>query len=260
MPEHDSRVPFGSTATAVGAVVLDRATGAVTERVAADLPFRSASVVKILLALDHLWERGPLDELPAAEHSRLTDMLRRSHDGAASHYWARNGGSAIVARMAARLGLTGTAPPPASHPGFWGYTALTAADTVRLYRHLLEDTPAPVRDLVMGALRTAPRTAADGYDQYFGIPSAFARPWSLKQGWSGFDAPCGPADREASGACGIDLVGGVLHSTGTVGADDRAVVALLTLHPEGTPYPDACAEVDRLAAGLRVPGAVHAGP
>lgn len=238
--------------------VFDRESGAFTERVEADRRFRSASVVKLLLALDLLWEGGPRHEVPAADRDRLEQMLRGSDDAAASHYWAQRGGSEILGRMVPRLGLTGTEPPPASHPGYWGYTAITAADTVRIYRYLLDEAPAPVRDFVMGRLREATRGANDGYDQYFGIASAFERPWSLKQGWSGFGSGgCTAADREASGRSGVDLVGGALHTTGTVGAGDRSIVAVLTLHPEGTPYDTAYARVTRLVGALDVPGAVR---
>lgn len=234
--------------------VYDRESGAFTERVEADRRFRSASVVKLLLALDFLWERGPGYHVPAADRDRLEQMLRGSDDAAASHYWARRGGSEILGRMVPRLGLTGTEPPPASHPGYWGYTAITAADTVRIYRYLLDEAPAPVRDFVMEQLRGATRCANDGYDQYFGIAAAVKRPWSLKQGWSGFDpGGCTEADREASKAGGLDLVGAALHTTGTVGADDRWVVAVLTLHTEGTPYATACARVTRLVGRLNVP-------
>lgn len=242
---------------ATGVAVFDRERGRFTEQVDADLPFRSASVVKLLIALDVLHDRGPGYDLPAADRDRMEQMLRGSDDAAASHYWSRRGGSAIVSRTAPRLGLTGTAPPPASHPGFWGYTAITAADTVRIYRYLLDEAPAPVRDLVMGPLRASTRRANDGYDQYFGIASAFARPWSVKQGWSGFGpGGCTETDRAASEATGLDLVGGALHTTGTAGTDDRSIVAVLTLHPGGTPYSTAYASVTRLAGSLDVPGAV----
>ncbi|MGW3404306.1 tyrosine--tRNA ligase, partial [Streptomyces zhihengii] len=38
-----------------------------------------------------------------------------------------------------------------------GYTATTAADTVRVYRHILDAAPAPVRTVVMDALHAATR-------------------------------------------------------------------------------------------------------
>ncbi|NUR95925.1 MAG: hypothetical protein HOV67_11790, partial [Kribbellaceae bacterium] len=55
-----------------------------------------------------------------------------------------------------------------------------------------------------------------------------------------------------------DLVSEALHTTGTVGADDRTIVAVYTLHPCGTPYEQAYATVTQLTAGLTVPGGVRA--
>ncbi|MCF6526051.1 hypothetical protein [Streptomyces sp. JJ36] len=266
--------------------VFDRRTGEFTERREADRRFRSASVVKLLLVLDVLWDRAP-SALPAEERARLEAMLRHSDDQAASHYWAQRGGSRIIERMVPRLGLTGTVPPPSTHPGYWGYTALTAADTVRIYRHLLEEAPAAVRDFVLGHLHRATRCAGDGFDQYFGIASAFDKPWALKQGWSGFtsggctagaspartrgphpgrDGRAAPETRSEPDAGHrpegrpsdppvVDLVSEALHTTGTVGPDDRTIVAVLTLHPDGTPYGTAYSRLTRLAGSLDVPGA-----
>ena len=52
----------------------------------------------------------------------------------------------------------------------------------------------------------------------------------------------------------MDLVSEALHTTGTVGPDDRSIVAVFTLHPAGTEYEKAYAEVTRLTAALTVPG------
>jgi hypothetical protein len=239
--------------------VFDRRTGTFTEQRNVTTQFRSASVVKILIALDFLWNRGPTYAVPAADRTRLDPMLRSSDDAAASYYWQRNGGSQIVVRMAQRLGLPHAAPPPAGYPTYWGYTALSVTDVVRMYRYLVDTAPAPVRDYVMGNLRAATRCATDGYDQYFGIPSAVNRPWAVKQGWSGFGSanPCGAAGTRLAS---VDLTGEALHTTGTVGAGDRAIVVVLTLHPDGTPYAQAGATLTRLVRSLRIPGAVPAPP
>ncbi|WP_344145041.1 hypothetical protein [Kribbella yunnanensis] len=238
-------VPPGVSA---GVAVFDRQTGQFTESLNPNLQFRSASVVKLLLALDYLWNRGPTYEMPAADRSRLEVMLRRSDDAAASYYWDQLGRSAIIDRMVPRLGLTNTAGPPATHPGFWGYAAFTAADTVRIYRYLLDQAPAPVRTFVMGNLHQATRYGTDGFDQYFGIPSVFEPPFAIKQGWSGFPS--------ANGVAGVDLVKEALHTTGTLGPNDRTIVAVYTLHPDSTPYGKAYTDVTRLTRTLTVPGAV----
>jgi hypothetical protein len=247
-------VPAGVTA---GVAVFDRQTGQFTDTLDPDLRFRSASVVKLLLVLDLMWDSGPEYEIPAADQERLEAMLRSSDDDAASYYWDHLGGSAIVDRMVSRLGLTHTAGPPATHPGFWGYTAITAADTVRVYRYLLDEAPAPVRDFVMSNLHQATRHGTDGFDQYFGIASAFEPPFAIKQGWSGFQGSSGYGkDKRKPTDGGVDLVREALHTTGTVGPDDRTIVAVYTLHPAGTEYGKAYADTTALTRVLTVPGAV----
>ncbi|WP_433167262.1 hypothetical protein [Kribbella sp. CA-247076] len=245
-------VPSGVTA---GIAVYDRRSGQLVQRHNEDHRFRSASVVKLLIVLDYLWDRAPEYDLPDADRDRLDAMLRSSDDDAASHYWDELGGAALVDRMVKRLGLTHTAGPPATHPGFWGYVAITAADTIRIYRYLLEEAPAPVREYVMDLLRRATRHGTDGFDQYFGIASAFPGEFSIKQGWSGFLGASGyGSDRAKPQDTGLDLRSDALHTTGTVGPDDRAIVALYTLHPAGTPYEQAYADVTRMTEALTVPG------
>lgn len=267
--------PAGRTVGAVvppnvtaGIAVFDRQTGTFTEQLNPAMQFRSASVVKLLIALDFLWNRGPGYGIPAADRGRLDAMLANSDDAAASHYWAQNGQAAIVGRMVSRLGLTETAGPPPGYPGYWGYTALSATDTVRIYRYLLDAAPAPVRDYIMGNLRRSTRCGTDGFDQHFGIAGAFARPWAVKQGWSGFSsegctAATAAGTRQAGpvGAVGqaraVDLTREALHTTGTVGPSDRSIVAVFTLHPDGTPYGKAYTDLGRLVRSLNVPGAAR---
>ncbi|MFD6763348.1 hypothetical protein [Streptomyces roseolus] len=259
------QVPAGVTA---GVAVFDRQTGTFTEQLAPAAAFRSASVVKLLIALDFLWNRSP-DTIPAADRTRLDLMLRSSQDAAASHYWSAYGGPAIVERMVTRLGLADTAPPPAGYEGYWGYTAMSARDTVTTYRHVLESAPVPVRDFVMERLRQSTRCASDSFDQHFGIAAAFDLPWAVKQGWSGRYAKgnCGSVSATAAGGvdvsapapagagdAGVDLSRPALHTTGTVGAGDRSIVAVLTLHQDGTSYGKAYTDVGRLTRSLNVPG------
>jgi hypothetical protein len=238
-----------------GVTVFDRDTGQVIEQLDPDLQFRSASVVKLLIVLDFLWDRGPAYEIPAEDRCRLDVMLRSSDDDAASYYWDELGGGAIVDRMVQRLGLTHTARPPATHPGFWGYVAITAADTVRIYQYLLDRAPAPVREYVMGNLHQPTRYGTDGFDQYFGIASAFSGDFSIKQGWSGFPG----SGRSPEADPGIDLTSEALHTTGTVGPGDRTIVAVYTLHPAGTPYEQAYAAITDLVRALDIPGSTKPG-
>lgn len=247
-------VPVSPAVTA-GIAVYDRQAGQFVQRHNEDHRFRSASVVKLLIVLDYLWDRSPAYDVPEDDRTRLEVMLRSSDDDAASHYWDELGGAAIVDRMVKRLGLTHTAGPPATHPGFWGYVAITAADTVRIYRYLLDEAPEPVREFVMGLLRRPTRLGTDGFDQFFGIASVFDADFSIKQGWSGFLGSSGyGSDRAKPQDTAVDLRSDALHTTGTVGPDDRVIVALYTLHPAGTPYEKAYAEVTRMTGALTVPG------
>jgi hypothetical protein len=135
------------SAATIGYAVFDRTTNAFTTQSNATMRFRSASVVKLLIALDYLWDRGTPS---SADRPAMDAMLRSSDDTAAGNFWDRDGSTSIVDRMVTRLGLQNTAPPPAAHGGFWGYTALSPADTVRIYRYILDTAPATTREYIMG--------------------------------------------------------------------------------------------------------------
>ncbi|GDY28403.1 hypothetical protein [Gandjariella thermophila] len=160
--------------------------------------------------------RGPkvfCGALPDAEtQQQLRQMLSASHDGVADDLWDAEGGPALVTRMAGMLGLTGTQPP--DDPGEWGDTLTTARDVVTVYRYIANRLAAPDRDLVLSALTEAPRTATDGFDQYFGIPDGLPHtPWAIKQGW------------------GTSGDAAVMNSTGLVGPSQRYVAVLLASAP-----------------------------
>ena len=232
------RVPEGVRASYV---VFDRGAGRVVLERGARRTFRSASVVKILIALDFL-ERH---RASAADRALLVPMLRSSDDHAATEFWRWGGQGKIIERMVRRAGLAETAPPPADKPGFWGYTALSARDVVTTYRYLLEKAPEAHREFVLEQLRKSTPCGKDGFDQTFGIPRALERPWAVKQGWSGFgEAPAEPCKRAGArpAAWQPDLGLGrpVLHTTGIVG--DKIVV-VLTLQPAGSSFRAATARI-----------------
>ncbi|MFC4586797.1 serine hydrolase [Sphaerisporangium corydalis] len=219
------RIPPGTTAAYM---VFDRTTGRATLGAKVHTRFRSASVVKILIAVDYLESHKAGTAVPARDRDLLRRMLRSSDDDAATALWTRGGRTAVITRMVRRMGLTDTGPPPASKPGFWGYTALSAADVVRAYRYLLDRADPKVRDLVLGHLRNATRCAADDFDQYFGIPSALPRPWAVKQGWSGYGAR--PAvrcsgTRGAAEAAGTNTAGVSSEQAGAAEASAPADVS-----------------------------------
>lgn len=232
------RVPVGVRASYE---VFDRAAGRVVVARATRRTFRSASVVKILIAVDYMDRH----EVSAADRRLLVPMLRSSDDGAATEFWRRGGRKQIIERMVRKMGLEDTAPPPAEKPGFWGYTALSARDVVRMYRYLLERAPEGQREFVLQQLRASTPCGTDGFDQTFGIPRAVKRPWAVKQGWSGFgETPSEPCHvRPAAWRPDLGLGRPVLHTTGVVG--DKIVV-VLTLHPAGTPFGTAAARITSL--------------
>lgn len=226
----------------VGYAVFDRQRGVYTEWYDGNRRFRSASVVKLLIALDVFWYRDP-SRLSMADRRRIAAMLRSSHDGAASYFWARNGGRAIVHRMAARLRLTGTAPPPAAMAGWWGYCTMTARDTIHIYRFIVERARKPVRDAIMWNLHRPTAHGSDGFYQNFGLMT-FRAPRSAKQGWSGGTPPAGLR------MPGVSLWTEALHTTGTVGPGDRFLAAVFSLHPRGTPASTQRARLTRLTRSL----------
>ncbi|MFI6455719.1 hypothetical protein ACIBF6_29660 [Streptosporangium amethystogenes] len=277
-------VPAGVTA---GYVVFDRQTAKVTEYRNAHRRFRSASVVKILIAIDRLESHSGVSKKDLA---LLKVMLRVSDDNAATSFWSRGGQGRIIQRMARKLRLTDTAPPPADKPGFWGYTSLSAMDVVKTYRYLLDRADPKVSGLILGHLRRAGQCGSDGFDQYFGIPRGVRGPWAVKQGWSGYGSTppvrcrpaASPAARAASAAftsaspvpvalgatapSGVttaapaeagpvpDLGRPVLHSTGLVGPGERWIMVLLTAHPAGATWQHSTAQTTKLAREVHLSG------
>ncbi|WP_143261849.1 serine hydrolase [Allokutzneria sp. NRRL B-24872] len=186
--------------------------------------FPSASVVKLLIALDALAGKE-------SEPEGLERMLSLSDDKVASELWTANGGAAIVRRMSERIGLQHTRPP--AKAGRWGETLTSAADVARIYQHISAKLPKERRIALTDALSSAPRTAADGFDQYFGIPSGLSdREWAIKQGWGSTD----------------DRV--VLNTTGMVGGKHNYVVVVLTSWPKNTSWPTAKKAVTKAVSEL----------
>jgi hypothetical protein len=190
-----------------------------------DATYTSASLVKLLIALEAL-EQGE----PAGE---VAQMLSRSDDEVASRLWTKLGGPAIVRSWAKRIGMTSTRPPTdASH---WGSTLVTAADLVRCYGYLMDGAPGTTRQVILRALDGATERGADGFDQFFGIPGVVtATDWAVKQGWS----CCDP--------------GRTLHTSGLVGGR-RYVVVVLSAQPAGTGWAKASQNVTAVVKALAGP-------
>jgi hypothetical protein len=211
--------------TTLGAVVFDRAAGQELLSYQADRQFRSASLVKLLIAIDMLNQGA--DE---NTRNKIARMLSMSDDNIASALWVRDGGPALVTRAAKLIGLQGTEPPEVS--GKWGEVKLTAHDMVLVYQYVMDSMPPEDHTLIVDALAQAPEYAADGFRQHFGIPDGLNMQWAIKQGW------------------GNNTKAMVLHSTGLVGAKWRYVVVLLTEHPLGSGWKTSAKSVTAAAKAL----------
>jgi hypothetical protein len=207
-----------SSGADISVVVMDRNTGQIVSG-GNGRPFPVASVVKLFIADELLLQvsRGQA-QLSPADRKSLDVMLRSSDDSAAQIFWDRLGGSAVIGRVAARYGLTGTTAP---FNGKWDVTLSTASDLVRYYDLLLGGgggLPPEQANVIMSNLAQSTPTGIDGYPQRFGIPEGlFAEPVAVKQGWF---------------CCWNG--GNQLHvSTGAIGPDRRYVMAIGSLQPVG---------------------------
>lgn len=241
VPAPQARVSQADVAAAILSVspsanpailVRDRITGDEIVSVDADRPYRSASLVKLLIAVDVL--RDGVPDGRTAE--RIRQMLGPSDDGVASNLWGELGGTTILDRTSALMGLTSVVPPDIV--GRWGNAMISAHDVGTVFDYILTKLPTDSRDLVVNAMAASPAIAADGFHQDFGIPSALAAPWAVKQGWS-----------DSAGEI-------VVHSTGLVGTGWRYVVVVLTEHPRGVSWATAS---DSVTAGARALAGVVSG-
>lgn len=214
-----------------GVAVLDLATGGYAGAGQDTAAFPSESVVKVLIAA-RLLLTGQMDGATAATARR---MITASDDDAANALYPRAGGDSVAPLVAAHYGVAGFAAPPV--PGRWGLTPVTAQGVVRLYAALAHD-PA-VWPWLGAAMTAASRTAADGTDQFFGLPAATGGA-AIKQGWG----------HDGAGAA-------VANSTGVL-AGGRYAVAVLTSGP-ATAYGGGVEAVVTAEARALLPGGVLPG-
>jgi hypothetical protein len=215
----------------IDTVVLDRNTGQIVSN-EANKPFPIASVVKLFIADDLLLQESKGEpKLSAADRKSLDIMLRSSDDDAAQMFWNRSGQNAIIARVGARYGLTGTTAPSNGH---WDVTQSTASDLVRYYDMLLDGTgglPPEQANVIISNLAQSTPTGTDGYPQRFGIPEAlYAEPVAVKQGWF----------------CCWNGANQLHVSTGTIGPERRYVMAISSLEPD-----DAAAARETITQAVR---------
>ena len=209
-----------------------RATAYGADNGLADRPFPAASMVKLFMAEDILHRaRAGLLSLTREDFVLLQTMIRRSDDPAASTLWVRFGGGRMVADVAARYGLPGTAPPVPA--GQWGSTTTTARDLAR-FLSLLPVVAHPAdAGAIQAWMRTATPLAADGFDQRFGLFGTVPGRPAVKQGWM----CCLGGNRH-------------LHSVGVIGV---RVVVLLSEVPRSVGYDTARAALSAAAAAIPPP-------
>lgn len=216
----------------LGVAVLDRTTGQITTNGEADTPLRAASVAKLFTVLDVLTRRaaGQATVTPSDEQ-RIRRALSLSDDEAMNALYSRFGGPEGIERVTALLGLAHTSPP--ARAGQWGEVETSARDVATVYAYVLTRLAPADRDLVLSSLEAAPATAADGFDQGFGLLDPARRGTAAaKQGWL--------CCLQSS----IDL-----HSTGLPDAEGRYVVVLLSNQPRG--YDAARTVLDDAAGAVR---------
>lgn len=220
--------------TDLAAAVLDRDTGELAVGARGDEPFFTASLSKVVVAVDML-DRMRRDGLAVtqADLDLLERALGPSDDSAMNTLWVRFDGAGAPARVSPRLGLTETTAP--DDPTQWGEMTVSAADLMRLFEHVLDRMPAADRNLIIGAMADAPAVARDGFDQAFGL---------LGPAVDGAEGP-GAAAKQGWMCCFSGEY--YLHSAGVVGADQRFVVALLTRIPRDDGWDAARAEVTSVA-------------
>lgn len=197
----------------VGVAVLDRTTGRLTLGRLGTVSFLSASVVKLVTAVDVL-RRAEIGQgtVTSAQRALIRRALAASDDTAMNSLWQQFGGPRTVTELAGWAHLRDArAPAPTAQ---WAETKLSARDVVATYAYVLGSLNPVDRKLVLDSLRSASPSGADGFDQSFGLLAPPRRPGvAAKQGWM----MAGPAE--------------YLHSTGLIGPGDRYVVVVLTKRP-----------------------------
>lgn len=158
-----------------GAAVLDTVTGAYAAAGAADTGFATASVVKVLISAQLLLQ----GQMTGDTADTAEQMMVHSDDADADALYGQAGGDGIVTNIAAHYGITNLGSPPAD-TGEWGETMVTAGGLAHLYAALKADPV--VWPWLSNAMAATVQTAADGTNQFFGIPAATTG-WAIKQGW-----------------------------------------------------------------------------
>jgi hypothetical protein len=165
--------------------------------------FGTASVVKVLVAAKMLLTGA----MRGTDGALAYEMVTRSDDDDCSALWARYGGPSIVTWLGHHYGLDIGLPNLRS--GFWGNTRVTARGLAAFYLAAVRD-PA-VGPWLADAMAHTTRTAADGTNQYFGIPAAGGG-HVIKQGWGTASSGDGYAPDATLNTTGIVTAGATRYA------------------------------------------------
>lgn len=197
--QHDVRVGLAVINLRTGALVRAGSTGT----------FGTASVVKVLIATRLLLA----GRMHGGTADRAYRMITRSDDAAADRLWPMAGGRRLVPWLERHYGIQ--IGRPNFLRGRWGNTQVSAAGLARFFAATAHDRR--VWPWLSRAMAHTRRIAADGTNQYFGIPAAGAG-HVVKQGWGAWSAG--------------NYVDATVNSTGIVrrGGERYAVVILTQGH------------------------------
>jgi hypothetical protein len=193
----------------------------------------TASLVKLYVVGELLARSSAgVVTLTATDTERMQRAVSRSDDAAMNALWTTHDGPALVRAAAARWGLTATTGTPVA--GQWGQVSTSADDLATFLTGLDAELGATDAGTLRSWMRAAPATAADGFDQAYGLRSAAvdgAGDVAVKQGWM----CCVRGERQ-------------VHSLGVL--PDGTVVVLLGTFPSSVSWGTARAALTRAASGL----------
>ncbi|MDD7937110.1 hypothetical protein PHK61_01610 [Actinomycetospora lutea] len=210
----------------VGVAAVDIATGELAPGSGGEERFDTASLAKLFVVVDMLQRQRDGEMTLNQRDLRLVHAaLTVSSDPAMNALWTQYDGPGAISRVAQALDLEDTSAPEDSSQ--WGEVQTSARDMVKLLRHVQVDLPPQDRDLVLGAMGQAPRTAGDGFDQGYGFLDGGT---PVKQGWM-----CCIASRAE------------VHSVAVI--EGRYMVAVMSSQPPG--YDQARRIVSAAAGAVR---------
>jgi hypothetical protein len=199
----------------LGAVVHDRATGAVWRTGATDDPMWTASTIKVAIATTLLErQRAGKIKLNGSDRSAMADMLKNSSNDAANTLWKRYDGPKMLDRFRSGYGMTSLSVVPGQDV-YWRNLRCTAEDLDHLMSYVLGgELHVDDRAYLVNALRDV------AGNQRWGVWAAGQglRPGN-KDGWA--------LKPDAGGEHWV------AHTVGFVGPNERYAVTVMYSLPPG---------------------------